>query len=86
MSMLTLDSILLSTLVALLSFVVWAGHRFIIRDDAWKQGVERKMDEMVAVRSTCVQTFAAKKDVNELFGLVRNHGERIAKLEVTAGK
>ena len=83
---LTLDSILLSTLVVLLSFVVWAGHRYITRDDLWKQDMERKMVALIAVRSVCVQDFALKKDVHELFSIVRVHAERIAGVEVAAGK
>ena len=86
MSVLTLDSILLSTLVVLLSFVVWAGHRYISRDDAWKQAHDRKMADIIAVRSVCIQDFALKKDVNELFGVARDHGERIASLEAKTGK
>ena len=92
-TLITLDSILLSTLVALLSFVVWAGHRYITRDDAWKQStdawkhtMERSLAETANIRNVCIQDFAPKKDVNELFGVVRDHGERIAKLEATAGK
>ena len=82
----TLDSILLGALSLLLSFAIWAGHRYISRDDAWKQAHDRKMADIIAVRSVCIQGFAAKKDVNELFKVARNHGERIAKLEGTAGK
>lgn len=89
----TLDSILLSALVVLLSFVVWAGHRYITRDDLWKQNMdarvqnmERRLAETMTTRSVCIQDFAFKKDVNELFGIVRDHGERIVRLETVAGK
>lgn len=92
-TLITLDSILLSTLVALLSFVVWAGHRYITRDDAWKQStdawkhtMERRLAETVNIRNVCIQDFALKKDVNELFGVARDHGERIASLEAKTGK
>lgn len=93
MSMLTLDSILLSTLLVLLSFFVWTGHRYISRDDAWKQStdewkhiMERRLAETANIRNVCIQDFALKKDVNEIFGVVRGHGERIASLEAKAGK
>ena len=93
MSMLTLDSILLSTLVVLLSFVVWSGHRYISRDDAWKAStdawkhtMERRLAETANIRNVCIQDFALKKDVNELFGVARDHGERIASLEAKTGK
>ena len=82
----TLDSILLGALSLLLSFAIWAGHRYISRDDAWKQAHDRKMADIIAVRSVCIQDFALKKDVNELFGVARDHGERIASLEAKTGK
>lgn len=92
-TLITLDSVLLSTLVALLTFVVWAGHRYITRDDAWKQNmdnrmqnVERRLAETMTTRSICIQDFALKKEVNELFVISRDHGERIARLETAAGK
>lgn len=86
MTLVTLDSVLLSVLLALMGFVLWAGRRYVARDDAWKQDMERKIAALIAVRGVCVQDFASKKDVSELFGIVREHGERLAKVEVAAGK
>lgn len=70
----TLDSLLLGVLLALVSVVAWAGKRWMIR-------IETTLEEVKAQRVVCVQDFALKSDVNTAFKEIRKQGERISALE-----
>lgn len=80
-SIITLDSILLATLIALIGFVGWAGMRYINKDDAWKAATAETLADLVALRSVCIKEFAAREDLQEVFQEIRNHEGRISAIE-----
>ena len=79
--LITLDSILLSVLVAQFGVLGFVVKRYIHRDDDWKRQVDHKLDELTAVRAGCVQEFASKASMNEAFREIRDHGGRLSALE-----
>jgi hypothetical protein len=80
-ALVTLDSILLSVQVALIMIIAWVVQRYIKRDDEWKRHVDKKLEELTAVRAGCIQEFASKNSMNEAFKEIREHEGRISALE-----
>lgn len=84
MSSVTLDHVLLSTLLALMGFFLWVGKRYIERADVRWERVEASIEEVKAQRVVCVADFARQSDMNTVYGTLRKHGERLSSLEALA--
>lgn len=80
-SIVTLDHILMSVLITLIGGAIWAGRRYILRDDIWKMSMSEKMEHIQLQRAECMREFAAKRDVDNVWNVLRKHGERISALE-----
>ena len=79
--LITLDSLLLSLLVALVGIIAYAGQRYIHKDDEWKKHVDKKLDELASMRVVCLRELASRESMNEAFRVLRDHGGRISALE-----
>ena len=73
-------AVLLFLQTMLLAIVGWLMQHFIRKDDEWKRCVDRKLDELTAVRTGCLREFASRDSMNEAFGVLRDHGGRISAL------
>jgi hypothetical protein len=80
-TLLTLDSLLLSSLVVLFSAIVWIVKRYIAKDDIWKGQVDEKLDDLKAVRMKCLQEFATKESVDRAWNVIRENQTDISSLK-----
>lgn len=80
-TVITIESILLSVLVALLGVVCWSIKRYIDRDDRWKDAMTAEMVRQGEKIAAFTVQLASKKDVDELYGITRKQGERLSSVE-----
>ena len=69
-TILTLEGALIFIVITMLAIIGWVGKRYITKDDVWKRETDARLQKM-----------ADQRDLNEAFDVLRDHGERIVKLE-----
>lgn len=84
MSSVTLDHVLMSTLVVLMGFFLWVGKRYIERAEIRWERIETSIEEVKNQRVVCLADFARQSDMHIVYGRLQKHGERISSLEALA--